>query len=451
MRNLIILCILLGFASCKGQNHYLSGQIEGYPESMVYISGFNGDQGKVIDSMRTDISGKFAWNIEKNIQPGMYRIMYGNNLFLDIIYNNDDISFHTVARAPQQSASFSKSEDNIILYDYLHKKNDYLQKIDLLEPLIVNYPESDPFYNEVLQKYESLNKEFDEYTEAISNKDPLSLTTLFITFDKPLPLNMKLPVDKQEEYIRKNYFRGLSFEDPRLLRLNIIPNKIIGYLSLYRNPNFSKEEQQTAFIEAVDSIVFHMMDNEDIYNFSLEYLVQGFEVFGFDEVVSHIANTYTPVESCINEKRKSELEKRLENIKKLTIGKTAPDMNFGDITLDKLGSSYNLIFFWASWCPHCKQMIPPLIDFYNDYADKYNLEIVSVSIDSSKTDYDQFLKQYPLPWEHFADYKGWNTQAAIDYSIYATPMLFLLNEKREIIAKPMSVYELVRKLEEIEK
>ncbi|MFC2107697.1 TlpA family protein disulfide reductase, partial [Bacteroidota bacterium] len=279
------------------------------------------------------------------------------NSFLDIIYNNDDISFRTLAQSPQKSASFSKSQENIILYDYLHKKNDYLQKIDLLEPLIVNYPESDPFYNDVLIKYESLNNEFDTYINTVKDNAPLSLTSLFITFDKPLPLNMKLAVDEQEAYIKNNYFSGLTYDDPRLLKLNILPNKIIGYLSLYRNQSYSKEEQEASFIEAVDSIVFHMMDNEDIYNYSLQYLIEGFEAFGFDNVVSHIANTYSPVESCINEKRKSELEKRIENIKKLSVGNAAPNIQFGsnrNDNLDDLKNKYNLVFFWSTWCPHCK-------------------------------------------------------------------------------------------------
>lgn len=453
MRNLFILYIVLLFVSCKGQNHYLTGQIEGYPESMVYIVGFNGDQDKIIDSLKTNISGKFSWNIDKTVEAGMYRIMIGGNSFLDIFYNTDDISFHTLAQSPQKSASFSKSKENIIFYDYLHKKNEYLQKIDLLEPLIVNYPESDPFYKDVLKKYESLNTDFDKYINAVKENDPFSMASLFITYDKPLPLNMKYAVDEQEEYIKKNYFAGLKYEDSRLLKMNILPNKIIGYLSLYRDPSFSKDEQEVSFIEAVDSILNHMMDNEDIYNFSLQYLIEGFEAFGFDEVVSHIANTYSPIESCVNEKRKSELEKRIENIKKLSTGNIAPNIQFGageNDKLDKLDSKYNLVFFWSTWCPHCKQLIPPLIDFYDKYSEKYGLEIISVSVDSSKTDYDKFLKQFPLPWKHYADYKGWNTAAAIDYSIYATPMIFLLNDKREILAKPMSVYELVRKLEAME-
>jgi hypothetical protein len=38
--------------------------------------------------------------------------------------------------------------------------------------------------------------------------------------------------------------------------------------------------------------------------------------------------------------------------------------------------------------------------------------------------------------------KGWESRAVMDYYIYATPTMFLLNKDRKIIGKPLTVDEL---------
>jgi len=37
------------------------------------------------------------------------------------------------------------------------------------------------------------------------------------------------------------------------------------------------------------------------------------------------------------------------------------------------------------------------------------------------------------------DYKKWETQAALDYYIFATPTMFLLDDSRKILLRPNSV------------
>ncbi len=49
-----------------------------------------------------------------------------------------------------------------------------------------------------------------------------------------------------------------------------------------------------------------------------------------------------------------------------------------------------LINFWATWCPTCRQEIPDLIQFYDEYKNKVTL--IGLSVDESKTDVANFIK-----------------------------------------------------------
>ena len=43
------------------------------------------------------------------------------------------------------------------------------------------------------------------------------------------------------------------------------------------------------------------------------------------------------------------------------------------------------------------------------------------------------------PFISLCDYQKWKTQAAQDYHVFATPMIYLLDANREILLRPNSV------------
>ena len=60
------------------------------------------------------------------------------------------------------------------------------------------------------------------------------------------------------------------------------------------------------------------------------------------------------------------------------------------------GKKYVLIDFWASWCNPCRKEIPNLKKLYAQYSEK-GFEIVSISIDQKKADWEKALKEEGLP------------------------------------------------------
>lgn len=452
MKQLTFLILITVSLNALSQNHTINGQIEGYPDNQVYIMAFDGSQTTIIDSIQTDEVGKFSWKTEQHAEPGLYRIIFGNEKFLDLIVNQESFSFSTSYSYPRDDVEFSLSKENALLYDYFRMRNKNQYKLELITPVVAQYPQDEAFYKEAEKEYIRLQNDMKTYTSSVIKNNPKLLVSDFIQYDKPLQIDLSIPFSEQDDYLKKHYFDGLSFQDPILLKLNVLPGKIIGYLSLYRDPSLAKVLQEELFRQAVDSILYRMMNNEEIYYFALQYLIEGFRMYGFDNLVDHIGNTYSLGETCVNEERKSELEKRMENIRKLSAGNTAPDINIANGEgkpgkLSAVDADYKLILFWASWCPHCKSIIPGLIDLYREVP-REKLEIVSVSVDTSANSYNKVVDELDLPWISLADFQGWNTQAAIDYSIYATPMMILTGKDLKILYKPSGTQELRMKLRE---
>ena len=137
---------------------------------------------------------------------------------------------------------------------------------------------------------------------------------------------------------------------------------------------------------------------------------------------------------------------RLGKYNQLAIGKIAPDIVLPDldgrmVSLSDVKKPFKLVLFWASWCPHCMEILPKLNRWYNQQTNK-QVEIYSISLDFNREELSRALIEQPVSWPVFSEYKGWKTTAAIDYNVYATPTMFLLDRNRKILARPVSVSDL---------
>lgn len=44
-----------------------------------------------------------------------------------------------------------------------------------------------------------------------------------------------------------------------------------------------------------------------------------------------------------------------------------------------------VISFWATWCSPCKKELDAILDYYDEWKEKYNMELVAISVDDSRT------------------------------------------------------------------
>ena len=93
-------------------------------------------------------------------------------------------------------------------------------------------------------------------------------------------------------------------------------------------------------------------------------------------------------------------------------------------------------------------MLPEIKRIYDQQNPK-KFEVITISIDTIKSAWADFLKKGKFSWISCSDLKGWNAKVAQDYYLYATPTMFLLDKNRKILAKPIRLDELYTSLSHI--
>jgi thiol-disulfide isomerase/thioredoxin len=458
----ISLSVLISLLSVHifSQSYSITAHISDLPVNRIVLTRVHGDDLYTVDSIIAT-SRDFRFILPQDLPVGIYRLILGKTKRaefmggppqnIDLIFNKENITFSSDFNFPIDSLKITESEENKIYYSFLHEYNQLEYRIQQVYPLLSNYPKTTDFYNSSVAEFHQIQEEQNRLVEEICQKYPETFAVRIIGMYRTPFLEGKWTEMERVIFMREHFFDKLNFTDNLLLNSNIYTKKIIDYLSLYRNPNLVQSQQEDLFIEAVDKILSETNQDRDVYGFILDYLVEGFEKFKFEKVLTHIADNWLG-ENCETE-NKSLLLKRVESYRKMAPGNIAPDIIMEDINgnviaLSELGHEYTLVLFWASWCPHCKSMIPELQKWYN-VEREIDMEILAVSIDTSTTEWHKIIMDNQLPWINCNESAGWNGKVATDYNLYATPTMFILSRNRKILAKPVTFYEFIREVEKL--
>ncbi len=94
---------------------------------------------------------------------------------------------------------------------------------------------------------------------------------------------------------------------------------------------------------------------------------------------------------------------------------------------------YNMLEFWASWCGPCRAEIPHLRELSKTVSDK-DFNIISISIDERKADWEKAMKEEKMEWTQACDPKGWKGPVAQQYKVQGVPFSIILDPQGKIVA-----------------
>jgi len=411
------------------------------------LYSLEGEKTFFVDSIKSIDNARFEINAT-NLHTGFYNLALTNNHTFVLICDREDAELNTDINNLLDSMKVIKSESNRLFYSFLKLNKEYKTKTDLLYFILINYPPNDDFYMVAKKKLFELQNEYLHFVNNTSQITNDSYITRYIRSSQLPVINLDIPFNRHLDYLKLHALDNVDFLDASLVYSDAFTNKTIEYLNYFRNPNLPRELLGQEFEKAIDSILSKAKVNDLVYQHITEYLIDGFKKFGFDEVVDYIVENYVIKDDiCLGVELEKSLNDRIKQTKIFTIGFKVPNIILPDtsgqmIELKNITNEKILLLFYSVNCPHCEELIIEL-NKHNIKRDK-NIEIMAISLDIKKSDWINFLGNHPNDWINVSDLQGWESQVVTDYSIYATPALFLLDKSKKVIARPNCLEDILK-------
>lgn len=452
---LLAFIYLLFFTQIVAQSHNLSIKIANQPNQEIILGSIKGDKFTPIDSTQP-VNSDIHFQLPAKMQPRIYRIMLGQTRVaqimneppqqLDFIYNNEDITLKTDFKHPVDSLEIAQSIENKVWYNFIKKEKALQDQLNLTQKELDYYREQNDVDNttkSVIQ-YNRLQKERDELIHQTIKQHPnLYATKLIKMYQEPF-LEGNLNKQERDKQFKSKYFDNLDFTDESLMNSDVYTKKVFKYLMSSAQRGLTREQQEQEFKNAIDIIISHTNENEKVYEFILDYLVSGFEKLRLDNLITYIADKYSGT-TCQTDEFTTFERKLLQQ--KMKIGSVVPDFTLNDINgdpvvLQEVLKDKNLILFWASWCPHCNEMIPQILNWQKS-LNTTDFELIAISLDDVEKDWKEKVFALGIEsWYNLSSLKKWDCPVVLEYNVYATPTMFVVDRDRKIIGKPLTFVEL---------
>jgi len=450
--NLRIALYFLGWicfvSSSYGQQEYvIKFKIKGCKDTTCFIGNYYSNGTYVKDTLKIDAYGRCTFKAPANLPRGLYLFIITEKNYFDFVINNDHkFSIETDRSDPIQKMVIKDSPDNDLFYQYLRFNGEKYGKIQALQEKMKKTGDDKDSTEYYSKKIEEINREMINYKLDLARNKPSSFTALLINAMKepdvpevPVLSNGRKDSTFAYKYYKAHYWDDVDFTDDRLIRTPVFYNKLKKY---YDNVLIQIPD---TVIREVDAMAEKCRPNPEMFKYIIwftTYHYETSEIMGFDKIFVHIVDKYyvtgqaTWVDKTVNEN----IIKRANKIHPLLIGSKAPNMIMQDtslklVSMHDVKANYLMLLFWDPDCGHCEQEMPKIKEFYDKNKENPGLEIFAICSDTSMVKMKNGIKKKKMNWINVNGPRTLTGDYHEQYDIISTPVIYLLNEQKEIIAK----------------
>jgi len=389
------------------------------------------------------INGEFNITMPEKAKNGIYRLVYDleNRLFVDFIFDNENVSLNFNPKYPSQSVEFNDSATNQLFTIYLNSVLKIQSKLDSLQVKFFN--SSDKFEQENIT---SAYKNYYNQLNDIQTKSEEATKGEFVYhyIKASARFNNKTPIRNPVEYlssIKSHFFDNIDFNSEALLNSTFINDKINDFI-FYLNTAEDNKVLNQLQKEAISTVINKLSSNKTLAKDIEEGLIYTFSKQENIIMVNCMLNHYLQLPKELQD---APFINDIKGQLKTAIGMLAPNIFWSENTLKKdlnglSNANYYVVAFWSSTCSHCLKEMPLLYDFLKDNG---QIKVISVGLEdnTSKAGWETQIANYPNFINVYGENK-WKNNFARNYGVNATPSFYILDADKKIIAKPDDVDEL---------
>ena len=495
--NTLLLTILIGF-SAHSQN--ISLKVAGVSDTTVHLVKYVGSKLYYADTAQI-VNGKVTFDGSKQT-PGVVGLLLPDQKYFEFIYDNEEIQIETAAPDFVKNMVVKKSKENKVFLEYIRYMK---QERESAKSLQDELKELDSTQTEKKKELEQKIKKIGEDVVAYQNKVATDAPNTLVAKVVKMSTDLQIPDAPKDEngdpidkdfayhYYRDHFFDNADLTDDRLVNTPVLQNKLEQFYServLLQHPD--------TIVKYLFPIIDKIPKGSLMYRFFVTNVTGHFEkskIMGMDNVWNKMIHRYYCSKDkegkyngyWMEDKKLDDLCKDTEKRLKLLIGEIAPNLILPDSTntkfynLHKIDAEYTILYFWDPNCGHCKKVTPKLEELYAKKLKDRNVAIYAVgkATDQDFKDWKKFIRDNDLqfinvgvteelyqkakkdpyllinypPYSKESDPQKITLQSINyqdTYDVYATPVVYVLDKDKRIIAKKLSAAQIEQLLDRLQ-
>lgn len=411
----------------------ISGEIQNYSEKSVYIRIFTGASNTLINKVKTDKNGKFTVTIPQNYKGIVQVTDQSKHASLDILTDNKDVKFKTQYKNNNFfETSFTEGETAIAFQKYESYESYNELKTNVFPLIKALYREEDEFYKALIKEEKRIM--------ASNPASELPLLKYYIQVGELSKASNSVNTKSMADIYKNKIYNRLVNDNDNLEGSGYLAALVLDYLRYSIFGAQSQEEINTILEQEIDFLLKETdLETSRGQNvLSAVFMALPKEQFGvlLEKYYAQV-NALTCV---ITEELSNSLAAH-----NLAPGALTPNIIFaepvkGYKSLHEVKADKKIVVFWASWCPACRNEMPYIKEYYENFK-KEGGEIIAISLDYNEADFKEAIKD--LDWINYTELLQWDTQGVNSFGVTSTPMLYLLDKDNKLIKKADHISKLM--------
>jgi len=496
-KNIFSILFLFIATSVFAQGYKIDVNIKNLPDKEIILGHHFASQLIPDDTITLNSKGYGAFKGKEVLPGGMYFLFLPNKSFFDFLIDKDQ-AFTIIADTTDydNTVYFKGNEENSRFQEYKKFLDIAGKRRKQLFEDRKKFKDNKKKTAEIDTELKKIGEESETNYNNFLKEHPNDFFAKFLkaTRQPEVPKNI---TDRKNQYywFRHHYFDNFDVSDPRLLRTPIYESTIDRYLDkvLMQHPDTLIPETDMLIEKSRtnDELFRYMLVH--LFN---KYASS--QIMTSENVYMHIAEKYyIPEATWSDPDFINDLKKKVKNRKKCLIGVTAQNIVYNEVpndtskidgflkqipklkadgikiekskadstikynlkvellkefydkfsvtnSLNNIHSKYTILWFWTPDCSHCKKETPLFHDLYVEKKlEKKGVKIITVFLQKDITDWKRFsdvtkewlefivkhkMTDFINVWNPFDPFRS-------NYDIHSSPVLYLLDENKKIIAK----------------
>jgi len=505
----VISCLIITYSNAQG--YKIKVKIKGCENQQLILGHHKNASLIPDDTVTTDNKGFGTFQGKQPLKQGMYFIFLPTKSYFDFILGEDqDFFMENDTTNIVKNLKVTGSDEVQLFIDYQSFLIEQTEKMTTLKTKYQN--ETNAETKKVIEKeMTDISNTYEEYYNKIIISYPNFFFTKFLKATRDIVVPETI-IDRNARYFyyKNHYFDNFDISDLRLLYTPIYENKIENYLDkiviqdpdtliksidfLLLNAEKNDELYQYMLIYLFNKYAkSQLMIAENMYVHLGEIYAQK-AYWSADSFKNDLKTKIVRKKNCLvgnqakqlqmsflplNENEINELKipletmkskgLEIENDKSRTFEQKLPDLsdliadymsNFSkSMNLYDVKAKYTILWFMSPDCSHCIKETPL---FYKEYVEKLkdkDVVVWSIFLEGNTDNWTKFSKEIS-DWFDFVNkhqmYEWNNVWNPFDnyrfkYDISSSPILFLLDKDKKIIAKKIGYEQAIEIIFELDK